>query len=157
MVAEGAAGTQRVAGETARIRPEGEDLVTISATGKDAEAVILNGLREVLAVARGSAVATAADDATSAAPIRGQGASVDRLFAEIAADLLAQLDAHGLGLDQVRLDGVLETDDGSLTAWGYALGVAADSPPPVGLTLDGDPILEQTADGWTLRARLRRA
>lgn len=129
----------------------------LSATGADAEALLLAGLGGVLAAARGDAPPIAAEQATAAVPIRGQGASIGALFGEIAADLLAQLDANGTGLDRVRLDGLLQTDDGGFTAWGYALGAAADAPPPVGLALDGDPAVEGGAGGWTLRCRLRRA
>ncbi len=134
----------------------GEASVTeLSATGSDPQALLLASLQGVLAAARGDAPPTPADAADAAVPIRGQGPGLARLFAEIAADLLAQLDANGLGLDRVRLDGLLQTDDGGATAWGYVLGAAADTPPPIGLSLDGEPTVDRAGEEWTLRARLR--
>ena len=129
----------------------------LAAHGADADALLLAGLRGVLAVARGDRPVDPSDASeTSAAPIRGQGGDLAAVFAELAADLLAQLDANGLGLDDVRLDGVLHTDDGGYTAWGYALGAAAAAPPPIGLALDGDPTVTEVAAGFALRATLRR-
>lgn len=127
----------------------------LSAKGSDPEALLLAGLQGVLAAARAGALAPDADLASAAVPIRGQGGEMARLFAEIAADLLAQLDANGSGLDRVRIDGLLQTDDGGATAWGYLLGAAADTPPPIGWALDGEPTVTQEDDGWTLRCRLR--
>lgn len=139
-----------------RLSPAAGGATDLAATGADAEALLLAGLDGVLALVRGNAPATPAEAATAAVPIRGQGAGIAPLFAEIAADLLAQLDANGPGLDRVRLDGLLQTDDGGATAWGYLLGAAADAPPPIDLALDSDPVVEQTAAGWTLRCRLAR-
>jgi hypothetical protein len=127
----------------------------LSATGSDADALLVNGLRGVLAAARGD-TPVGGGEATAAAPIRGQGADLGSVFADLAADLLAQLDANGLGLDDVRLDGVLATDDGGFTAWGYATGAAADNPPPVGLSLEGDPRVTGDEGGYELRCALRR-
>lgn len=141
-----------------------DGVARVTATGADEEAILNAGLAAVVAAARRLAVAPMAapppeepeDAASAAAPIRGQGKDLAAVFTELAADLLAQLDAHGTGLDHVRLDGVLETDEGGFTAWGYALGTPADDPPPVGLSLDGDPTLTATPDGPTLRFALRR-
>ena len=131
----------------------------LSASGADAEALLLAGLHGVLAAARRGLPPAAGSEAqaSAAAPIRGQGADLAAVFAELAADLLAQLDANGPGLDRVRLDGVLTTDDGGYTAWGYAVGAAATNPPPIGLTLDGDPVVTENVGGLTLRCILRRA
>jgi len=146
------------AGGRFRLGPwDAEGAAELTATGPDAEAVLLAGLEGVIAAARAGAPPPSPAAATAAAPIRGQGATLAPLFAELAADLLAQLDANGLGLDRVALDGLLQTDDGGATAWGYLQGAAAADPPPVGLALDGDPVLEQTAGGWALACRLRRA
>ena len=132
----------------------GEDgTAALTATGQTAEDVLLAGLSGVAGAA--GATAGPEDDAATAAAIRGQGADVAAVFAELAADLLAQLDANGPGLGRVRLDGVLETDDG-FTAWGYALGAADSSPPPVGVALDGIPTLDAEGGQLVLRCRLRR-
>jgi hypothetical protein len=127
----------------------------LTADGGDPSELLLAGLRGVLAAARGESAP--ADPAASAAvPIRGQGGDLGRVFAELAADLLAQLDANGLGLDEVRLDGLLRTDDGGFTAWGYAVGVSVERPPPLRLGLDGEPIVAAADGRLTLACRLRR-
>ena len=135
-----------------------EGVVELSATGGRAQDILLAGLQGVLAAARGDDPAPAAPEeaATAAAPIRGQGTDLSGVFAELAADLLAQLDANGLGLEHVRLDGLLQTDDGGYSAWGYAIGVAAAAPPPLEVSLDGVPTVRPTADGFVLRCILRR-
>ena len=130
----------------------------LDARGDDAEQALLAGLTGVIAAARGGGAPVAAPEgeASSAAAIRGQGADLGAVFADLVADLLAQLDANGTGLDRVRLDGLLATDDGGFTAWGYALGEVVASPPPVGLALDGDPTMAQGPGGVVLRCALRR-
>ena len=130
----------------------------LSATTADAETLLLAGLQGVLAAARGDrAPATAGEDeASAAAPIRGQGRGLAAVFAELAADLLAQLDANGPGLNHVRLDGLLTTDDGGYTAWGYAVGTTATNPPPIALALDGDPIVVDREGSFALSCTLRR-
>ena len=129
----------------------------LTATGNDAGVLLLAGLQGVLAATGGDRPTTSSDEAaTAAAPIRGQGPDLSRVFAELAADLLAQLDANGPGLDHVRLDGLLQTDDGGFTAWGYAVGATTANPPPVGISLDGDPSVTESEGGLTLRCTLRR-
>ena len=131
----------------------------LSVTAADPEALLLAGLQGVIAAARGDRAPTTAaeDEASAAAPIRGQGGGLDTVFAELAADLLAQLDAFGPGLDHVRLDGLLQTDDGGFTAWGYAVGATTANPPPVGLGLDGEPSVTAGEGGrLVLRCTLRR-
>ncbi len=130
----------------------------LSATAANAEALLLAGLQGVIAAARGdrAPVAAGEDEAISAAPIRGQGGDLATVFAELAADLLAQLDANGPGLNHIRLDGLLTTDDGGYTAWGYAVGTAAKNPPPIGLVLDGDPVVAGTEGRYALSCTLRR-
>lgn len=138
---------------------DADGVAELSATAREPEGLLLAGLEGVLAAVRGADAPAAAteDEATAAAPIRGQGAALGGVFAELAADLLAQLDANGAGLDRVRLDGVLATDDGGYTAWGYAVGLAAADPPPIGLALDGDPVVAEDGPSLTLRCALRRA
>ena len=133
-----------------------EGTAELTVNGGDAEALLLAGLRGVLAAARGEEAGASGAEATAAAPIRGQRGDLGAVFAELAADLLAQLDANGPGLVDVRLDGVLATDDGGFTAWGYATGEAADNPPPIGLSLEGDPRVTESDGGYALRCALRR-
>ena len=130
----------------------------LSVTAAGPEALLLAGLQGVIAAARGDRAPTTAaeDEASAAAPIRGQGGDLAAVFAELAADLLAQLDANGPGLDHVRLDGLLTTDDGGYTAWGYAVGAAAENPPPIGLVLDGDPVVVGREGSFALSCTLRR-
>jgi len=140
---------------------DGEGMATLEATGRTIDEALVAGLDGVLAVARGNARTAAVEDppegmASLAAPIRGQGADFGALLVELAGDLLNQLDANGTGLDRVRLDGVLETDDG-YTAWGYALGEPGGGTPPVGLNLVDTPTLAQGDEATTLRFRVRRS
>lgn len=142
-----------------QLGPWGADgAAALAAMASDPEGLLLAGLRGVLAAVRDGGPATTAseEEASAAAPIRGQGGDLGAVFAELAADLLAQLDANGPGLDRVRLDGVLTTDDGGYTAWGYAVGLPAADPPPIGLTLDGDPVVTTEGAGLSLRCTLRR-
>lgn len=155
----GETGGQGTTEEGYRLGPWGADgAAALSATAAEPDGLLLAGLRGVLAAVRDGDPATTAseEEASAAAPIRGQGTDLGRVFAELAADLLAQVDANGPGLDRVRLDGVLTTDDGGYTAWGYAVGLPATDPPPVGLTLDGDPVVTTGGAGLALRCTLRR-
>ncbi|MBA3414788.1 MAG: hypothetical protein H0U10_06150, partial [Chloroflexia bacterium] len=80
------------------------------------------GLRGVLALAAGKTAVGAGSDATLAAPLEAQGTDLAETFAGLADALLAQVDVFGAGLEDVRLDGLLETDTGGYSAWGYAVG-----------------------------------
>lgn len=131
----------------------------LTATGDSAQETLQVGLNGVLAAARGERPGIAARDAEgepAAVPIRGDGPDLAALFADLAADLLAQLDAHGVAMDQVRLDGLLPTDEG-LTAWGYAIGIPESAPPPTGIALAGRPTISLTDGRDVLRCALRRA
>jgi hypothetical protein len=131
-----------------------DGVAELTATGPTDD-VLAAALVGLLATARGGAARLAESSAAIAVPIRGDGADLPELFAQIGADLLAQVDANGPGLDQIRLDGIIRTDEGH-TAWGVALGTVVDDPAPVGLLLDGDPTATTTDGQITLRARLRR-
>lgn len=110
------------AGET-RIEREDDDRVArIVATAEEPRPALLAGLRGILAFATGRDAEAPADDVAIAAPIQGRGADLAVLFAALADDLLDQSAAVGNGFGQVRLDGLLRTDDGGWTAWGYLLG-----------------------------------
>lgn len=127
----------------------------LTATGPTDDEVLGAALVGLLAAARGGSARLAVGNADAAVPIRGDGADLGQLFAQLGADLLAQVDANGLGLDQIRLDGIVRTDEG-YTAWGAAFGTVAESPPALGILLDGDPT-GTTSDGQiTIRCRLRR-
>lgn len=136
--------------------------IELTAAGSSAQETLQTGLNAILAVVRGVEAGppgvgeTGSEAEPVAVPVRGEGGDVAALFADIAADLLAQLDAHGAGFDRVRLDGLLPTDEG-LTAWGYALGVPTAEAPPTGIALAGRPSITQTGGRDLLRSSLRRA
>ena len=122
---------------------------TITVTAGDEAEVVLGGLTEILRAARGGDTAADPDADTIAVPIRGQGATLGAVFAELARDLLAQLDAQGSGLDSVRLDGLLRGEDGYV-GWGYLEGRAAGGDAPARIDLTGEPTVERTEGGITL-------
>lgn len=144
-----------------RAGPWGTDgVATLVAAGPEPQGAVLAGLRGVLALAlagHDAATVEASDaDDTAAAPIAGDGDDLAAVFTRLADDLLAQLEIFGGGLDHVRLDGLLETDAGGYSAWGYVLGRAGrPSPPPA--SLDGTPVAGQDDAGRVeLRLSLRR-
>jgi hypothetical protein len=109
-------------GETRIEREDDDRVVRIVATAEEPRPALLAGLRGILAVATGRDDEPPADDVAIAAPIQGRGADLAALFEALADDLLDQLAAMGSGFGRVRLDGLLRTDDGGWTAWGYLLG-----------------------------------
>lgn len=110
-------------GGEARIERQDDDRAArIVATADEPRPALLAGLRGILAVVTGRDDEPAADDVTIAAPIQGCGADLGALFAALVDDLLDQWAAMGGGFGRVRLDGLLRTDDGGWTAWGYLLG-----------------------------------
>ncbi len=128
----------------------------LTATAADPDAALAAALTGILAAASGGTLAARqAEDATSAAAIRGQGRDFSAVLRELAADLLAQVDANGTGLSHVRLDGVLETDDG-YSAWGYALGTPDGDGVAVNVELAGEPTVEQASGTTVVRCTLRR-
>ncbi len=127
----------------------------LTVTGPTDDEVLGAALVGLLAAARGGPARLAEGTADAAVPIRGDGADLGELFAQIGADLLAQVDANGRGLDQIRLDGIIRTDEGH-TTWGVAFGAVVDDPAPVGILLDGDPSATEADGRITLRCRLRR-
>ncbi len=128
----------------------------LTATAADPDAALTAALTGILAAASGGTLGVhQPEEATSAAAIRGQGRDFPALLTELTADLLAQVDANGTGLTQIRLDGVLETDDG-YTAWGYALGTPGGNGPAVNVELVGEPAVEQASGTTVVRCTLRR-
>lgn len=128
----------------------------LTATGPTDDEVLGAALVGLLAAARGGPARLAEGDADTAVPIRGDGADLGQLFAQLGADLLAQVDANGPGLNQIRLDGIIRTDEGH-TAWGVSHGTVAANPPPLGVLLDGDPTATTNNGQITIRCRIRRA
>lgn len=108
------------------------------------QALLTAGLSEVLARARPPAPAVIA--AVVAVPVRGHGADLAALFRDLAGDLHAQLEEWGAALDQITVDGVLRTETGAYTAWGYLTGPAPTSVAPLLVTLsevritEGEPL-----------------
>ena len=97
--------------------------ITLIARGETPAELIEAALRGVLATARaGQPLAPSGDEV--AVPVRGEGTDLSRLFAELARDLIGQIEEVGPGLDDLRLDGLLRTDGGGYTAWGYLRGTA---------------------------------
>jgi hypothetical protein len=136
--------------------PDGTALLEVE--GENIEEALTQILGEVLTVARGEPPASpASSDAaeTIAAPIRGQGADYSTMLDELVGDLLNQLDVHGRGLHRVRLDGMLEGDDGEYSAWGYLLGVPDEAPPAVSVAVDERPIVARVGDTIKILLRLR--
>ncbi len=143
------------AGET-RIAPWDDDRVArIVATGETPRDAILAGLRGVVALATGRAQPPPADEVTIAAPIQGTGSNLAALFAALADDLLDQLTALGGGFGRVRLDGLLRTDDGGWTAWGYLLGQSATGD-IIPLARHGAADLEDDQGGARIRCAFER-
>lgn len=113
----------------------------IELAGDDQDALLV-GLQSVLALANGETanapVAAHADpngdadaDAEVAVPLQGKGQDMTQLFASLTGDLLEQVETSGGGLTAVRLDGVLQTDDGGVRGWGYLTGAISRPMPPV--------------------------
>ena len=122
---------------------------TVTVTATDEASVVLAGLREILQAARGGDTSSDPGANTVAVPVRGQGATLGAVFAELARDLLAQYDAQGSGMDRVRLDGLLRGDDG-YSGWGYLEGTTTGDGAPARIDLTGEPQIERTDVGIQL-------
>ncbi len=125
------------------------------AVGEDARTVAQAALGGVLTLAL-DGQPLPAGDGTAAAPIAGRGDDLAAAVGHLADDLLAQLDALGGGLRHVRLDGLLRTDNGGYSGWGYLIGSATGpAVPEVGLA--GEPAAGRDAAGrLEIRVSLRR-
>ena len=95
----------------------------LTATAADPAALLETGLRGVLAAVHGDRPPISADSAT-AVPIQGTGQSLEQVFTDLVQHLLDQLEEFRPGLDALRLDGLLRTDTGGYTAWGYLSGAS---------------------------------
>jgi hypothetical protein len=122
---------------------------TFTVTASDEAGAVLAGLTEILQAARGEIVGLDPGADTIAVPVRGQGATLGAVFAELARDLLAQYDAQGSGLDRFRLDGLLRGEDGYV-GWGYLEGTATGDGAPARIDLSGEPKIDRTDAGIEL-------
>ena len=122
---------------------------TYTVTASDEAGVVLAGLAEILNAARGGGATPDPGTDTIAVPVRGQGATLGAVFAELARDLLAQYDAQGSGLDRFRLDGLLRSEDG-YAGWGYLEGTATGDGAPARIDLSGEPKIDRTDGGIEL-------
>lgn len=106
-------------------------MITLIASGETPAELIEAALRGILVAARsGQPLPPSGDDV--AVPVRGEGADLGQLFANLVSNLISQIEEFGPGLDDLRLDGLLRTDGGGYTAWGYLRGGAGEG---VGATL----------------------
>lgn len=141
-------------------RPAPTGVITLTATGSAPVELLQAALRGVLDVALGRAAPADGHDQVEAAtglsiPVRGVGADLDELFVDLSDDLLGQIAEYGNGLDDLRLDGLLRTDTGSYTAWGYLSGGPSSSgPSPRSLTVAA-PAIAEADGGWRLVCELR--
>lgn len=142
-------------------RPEPTGVITLTATGSTPVELLQAALRGVLDVALGRAM-PAADHYGQVAtatglsiPVRGVGTDVGQLFVDLSDDLLGQIEEYGNSLDDLRLDGLLRTDAGSYTAWGYLSdGPRSHGPSPLSLTV-AMPAIAEADGGWRLVCELR--
>ncbi|MDQ3695917.1 MAG: hypothetical protein M3464_20200 [Chloroflexota bacterium] len=130
--------------------------VHLTASASTPVELVEAGLRAVLELAReGQGPVTAADGV--AVPIRGLGADLPRLFIDLTDDLVSQLEEFGPGFDVLRLDGLLRTETGGYTAWGYLSGGPGESTRvPFALVADS-VVVAATAAGLELTGQLRTA
>jgi hypothetical protein len=131
---------------------------SLIASGNDRRAVIEAGLRAVLNLV--APTTPAAPGASRAVPVRGSGADLSALFADIAADLLAQIEALGARPTDVTVDGVVQGEAGHSVAWGYVFGPldssAIDNVPVLIKAVEVSTACAETGDLIELRVRLRR-
>lgn len=82
--------------------------------GSDQRTTLEAGLRAVLDL-----ISLTSGEEEHLAPIRGEGKTAARLFADLLDDLLSQIAESGLAARDLRLDGLLRREDGGFVAWGY--------------------------------------
>jgi hypothetical protein len=128
--------------------------VSLTATGSTPVELVQEALRGVLHVLR-SAAPGVDESGTGAVPFRGQGDDLGALFVELAQDMISQVEEFGTGLDEVRLDGLLRTDTGGFTAWGYLSGDPnRQTALPRPLTI-GEPVVGSEGNSLRLTCHLR--
>ena len=132
-----------------------DGIAKLEATGSNARSALAAGLRAVLTLA--AAPSLAPDSAGRSAPIRGEGDDTASLFADMAEDLLGQIEFFGSGLHDVSVDGVLRREGGGYVGWGYASGMLDYAPADDVPRLFGTPTAnEDDIRGVILRATLQR-
>ena len=130
-------------------------IATLHAAGRDLRSALEAGLRAVLALT--VTMPQVPLDTARSAPIHGEGDELGSLFADLAEDLLGQIEFFGSGLHDVMLDGVLRREDGGYVAWGHAFGTLEAAPPGEVPRLVGTPSAsEEGPQGVILRATLQR-
>jgi hypothetical protein len=131
---------------------------SLIAFGNDWRAVIEAGLQAVLRLVACAPPATS--QASHAVPVRGAGADLPALFADVAVDLLAQIEALGAKPTDVVVDGVVQGEAGQSVAWGYAFGpLASSAQQAVRIQIDAVEVsagFGENGKPIELRARLRR-
>lgn len=140
-------------------RSEPAGTITLTATGASPAELVQAALRGVLDVALGrtgpAADAEGAEETSVSLPVQGVGVDLGELYVALSADLLDQLEEYGSGFDDVRLDGLLRTDSGGYSAWGYLGGEPSrDGQSPRSLTVVTPTIVEADG-GWRLVGELR--
>ncbi len=140
-----------------RVEPwDAEGLARVAASGDDPRGVVQAALDGMLAFVLDGLAPPSDTDDTAAAPIAGQGPDLATVTARLADDLLAQLDLFGGGLRHARLDGLLRTDSGGYSGWGYLVG-RADGPAVPSVALAGEPVVGRDVAGrLEIRFALRR-
>jgi hypothetical protein len=129
-------------------------IATLHAAGHDIRSALEAGLRAVLVLTM--APPETPLDTGRSAPIRGEGDDLGCLFADLAEDLLEQIEFFG-SLDDVVLDGILRREDGGYVGWGHASLTIDAAPQGVIPRLLGTPTAsEGAAPGVVLRASLQR-
>ena len=128
-------------------------VISLTATGSTPVELIQTALQGLLVVLRGE-MSTGSDEGTAAVPFRGQGSDLGPLFLDLAEDMIGQVEEFGAGLDEVRLDGLLRTDTGGFTAWGYLSGdPERQDAVPHPLTL-AEPVIVEDGDRLRLTCEL---
>lgn len=128
-------------------------VISLTATGSTPVELIQTALQGLLVVLRGE-MPTGSDEGTAAVPFRGQGSGLGPLFLDLAEDMIGQVEEFGAGLDEVRLDGLLRTDTGGFTAWGYLSGdPGRQDAVPRPLTL-AEPVIVEDGDRLRLTCEL---
>ena len=128
-------------------------VISLTATGSTPVELIQTALQGLLEALRGE-TPTGSDESTSAVPFRGQGTGLEPLFLDLAEDMISQVEEFGAGLDEVRIDGLLRTDTGGFTAWGYLSGDPGRqgvAPRPLRLT---EPVIDENGDELRLTCNL---
>lgn len=138
-----------------RERPE-HDERTITVSGHGRQEVVAAGLVAVLQRVVPHAHGLEVSEESRSSAIRGEGADLAELFADLVTDLLEQVEEAGGEALAVRLDGLLRKDQGGFVAWGYVDVPAAPGPVVKLPRLVGIPEIAET-DGHlvSIRAALR--